>query len=117
MIITSFYSFLLIDLQSYKLFKFMQIFCRRKKTQKHHQRDGSFDGITTYTINTQTITSAPIAHKIAQSHRFGYLLRQCHSEENVGILRVILVVENEIPWEIPRFFVGGAITLCHSKKN
>ena len=35
MIITSFYSFLLIDLQSYKLFKFMQIFCRRKKTQKH----------------------------------------------------------------------------------
>ena len=85
MIITSFYSFLLIDLQSYKLFKFMQIFCRRKKTQKHHQRDGSFDGVTTYTINTQTITSAPIAHKIAQSHRFGYLLRQCHSEEMWGI--------------------------------
>ena len=84
MIITSFYSFLLIDLQSYKLFKFMQIFCRRKKTQKHHQRDGSFDGITTYTINTQIITSAPIAHKIAQSHRLGYLLPQCHSEEKWG---------------------------------
>ena len=84
MIITSFYSFLLIDLQSYKLFKFMQIFCRRKKTQKHHQRDGSFDGVTTYTINTQTITSAPIAHKIAQSHRLGYLLPQCHSEEMWG---------------------------------
>ena len=85
MIITSFYSFLLIDLQSYKLFKFMQIFCRRKKTQKHHQRDGSFDGTTTYIINTQIITSTPTAHKIAQSHRFGYLLRQCHSEEMWGI--------------------------------
>lgn len=33
MIITSFYSFLLIILQSYKLFKFMQIFCRRKVTK------------------------------------------------------------------------------------
>ena len=37
MIITSFYSFLLIDLQSYKLFKFMQISAdvkRRKNTIK-----------------------------------------------------------------------------------
>ncbi len=86
MIITSFYSFLLIDLQSYKLFKFMQIICRRKNTQKqkHHQRDGSFDGITTYTINTHIITNITKAHKIAQSHRFGYLLRQCHCEEKWG---------------------------------
>ena len=97
MIITSFYSFLLIDLQSYKLFKFMQIFCRRKKTQKHHQRDGSFDGVTTYIINTHikspqncTITQIRVSSSAMPLRR------------KVGILRVFLVVENEIPWEIPR---------------
>lgn len=62
----------------------MQIFTNEKKTQKHHQRDGSFDGITTYIINTQTITTTEKAHKIAQSHRLGYLLPQCHCEEKWG---------------------------------
>ena len=92
MIITSFYSFLLIDLQSYKLFKFMQIFCRRKKTQKHHQRDGSFDGITTYIINTQIITNTAKPTKL-------------HNHTDSGIFSLNAIAKKK--WGFEGDFGGG----------